>query len=147
MNAEIPSTPAKKPLPSPNPVTQAAHRREVNRQVFLPFAIALIFLLTMGTWLVWANIGTVERWSQIAIILMLVMGLVLGLIILGVTIGLLYVITMVLRTIPPYARIAQDAIVKINQQVKAGSNVSVRPVIEIQKFIAMMDVLLGRRKV
>lgn len=147
MNADYPSPFAKKPLPSPNPVTHAKHRREVNRQVILPFFISAIVFVGVGIWLVWMGIGSVERWSQIAIIFILVLGLVLGLILLSLIIGLIYVTTMVLRTIPPYARIAQDAIEKINQQVKTGSNVSVRPVIEIQKFLAMMDVILGRRKI
>jgi hypothetical protein len=147
MTSEFPSTPTKNPLPAPNPFTQASHRREVKRQVVFPLAIALIIFISIVTWLVWAEIGTVERWSQIAVIFMLFIGLVLGLIFLGVIVGLLYLITMILRTIPPYARMAQDAITKINQQVKAGANVSVRPVIEIQKFLAMVDFLLGRRKV
>jgi predicted PurR-regulated permease PerM len=147
MNADYPPPYTKKPLPSPNPVTRAEHRREVNRQVILPFIISLIVFVGFGIWLAWMGIGSVERWSQIAIIFMLVWGLVLGLIFLIIIIGLMYVTTMVLRTIPPYARIAQDAIEKINQQVKTGSNVSVRPVIEIQKFLAVMDVVLGRRKI
>jgi hypothetical protein len=147
MNPEFPSPPTKKQLPAPNPFTQASHRREVKRQVLLPLTIALVVFLSVGIWLAWAGVGTVERWSQIAVIFMLIIGLVLGLIFLGVIIGLFYLIIMILRTIPPYARMAQDAITKINQQVKAGSNVSVRPVIEIQKFLAMVDVLLGRRKV
>jgi hypothetical protein len=147
MNSEFPASPAKKPLPTPNPFTQASHRREVKRQVVLPLVITLIIFISVVTWLAWAEVGTVERWSQIAVIFMLMIGLVLGLIFLGVIISLFYFVTMILRTIPPYARLAQDAITKINQQVKAGSNVSVRPVIEIQKFLAMVDVLLGRRKV
>jgi len=147
MNADYPSPYTKKPLPSPNPVTRAKHRREVNRQVILPFFISAIVFMGVGIWLAWMGIGSVERWSQIAIIFILVLGLVLGFILLSMIIGLMYVTTIVLRTIPPYARIAQDAIEEINQQVKTGSNVSVRPVIEIQKFLAMMDVILGRRKI
>jgi preprotein translocase subunit SecY len=147
MNSEYPSSPTNKPLPTPNPFTQASHRREVKRQVVLPLGITLFIFISVVTWLAWAGVGTVERWSQIAVIFMLMIGLVLGLIFLSVIIGLFYLITMILRTIPPYARMAQDAISKINQQVQTGSNVSVRPVIEIQKFLAMVDVLLGRRKV
>jgi hypothetical protein len=146
MNADYPSTSTKKPLPAPNPVTQTSHRREVNRQVILPMVVALIVFVSFGTWLVWVGVGTLERWSQIAVIFMLIMVLVLGLILLGVTIGLLYLVAIILRVIPPYARVAQEAIAKIDQQVKAGANISVRPVIEIQKFLAMVDVILGRRK-
>jgi hypothetical protein len=106
----------------------------------------LIVFIGFGIWLAWMDIGSVERWSHIAIIFILLLGLVLGLILFSIIIGLMCMTTMVLRSIPPYARMAQDAIEKINQQVKTGSNISVRPVIEIQKFLTMIDVILGRRK-
>ena len=146
MNSDNPSTPVKKPLPPPNPVTRAAHKREVSRQVILPLVVMLFVMIGVGVLLIWAEIGTAEQWSQIAMIFMLLLGLVLGFILFGLTVGVLYIITQVLRIIPPYARIAQDAIMQINRQVRSGSDISVRPVIEIQKFIAMVDVLLGRQK-
>jgi predicted PurR-regulated permease PerM len=146
MNDNYPPPAKRITLPKPNPATQAAHRREAARQIVLPFVFALILFISVGVWLVWAGVGTVERWAQIAMIFMLLLGFVLGLLLLILAIGVVYLITQVLRTIPPYARLAQDAITKIDQQVKAGADISVRPVIEVQKFIAMVDVLLGRRK-
>lgn len=133
-------------LPTPNPATQGIHRREISRQVILPLVIALIVFIGVGVWLIWNGIGTVERWAQIAMIFMLLFGLALGLLIFSVTVGLLFLITQVLRIIPPYTRLAQDAITKINRGVKTGADISVRPVIELQKFLAIVDVLLGKRR-
>lgn len=146
MDSEYATTQAKKPLPPPNPVTQAAHKREVRRQVLLPLIFVLLALIGIGVWVIWAGIGSAEQWAQIAQIGMLLMGLVLGLILLVIALGVLFLISYVLGIIPPYARVAQDAIRQIDQQVKSGSDIPVKPVIEIQKFIAMMDVLVGRRK-
>ena len=133
-------------LPGPNPATQAAHRREISRQVTFPLVIALIVFIGVGIWLVWSGVGTVERWAQIAMIFMLLIVMVLGLLLFGVAIGLLFLITQVMRVIPPYTRLAQDAITKIDQRVKTGADISIRPIIELQKFLAVMDVLLGRRR-
>ncbi|MGD8458643.1 MAG: hypothetical protein PVF83_19875 [Anaerolineales bacterium] len=146
MNKDHPSMSTQKKNLSSNPITKATHRREINRQVTLPFAFALILIIGIAFWFSWAGIGSIERWSQIALIFILLMGLVLGLIFLVISIGLLYMVTVILRTIPPYAYMAQNAILKIDEQIKSGSNLSVRPVIELQKFLAIMDVILGRGK-
>jgi hypothetical protein len=136
----------RKSLPTPNPATRAAHRREISRQVVWPLVMVLIVFIGVGVWLAWTGVGTVERWSQIAMIFMLLFGLVLGLLVFGVAIGLLFLITQVLHIIPPYTRLAQDAIMKINRRVKTGADISIRPVIELQKFLAVVDTLLGKRK-
>lgn len=136
----------RKSLPAPNPATQAAHRREISIQVTLPLVIALLVFIGVGIWLVWAGVGTVERWAQIAMIFILLIAFILGLVLMGIVIGLLFLIIQVMRVIPPYTRLAQDAITKINQRVKTGADISIRPILELQKFLAVMDVLLGRQK-
>jgi uncharacterized protein involved in cysteine biosynthesis len=146
MDVNHPPSAKRKPLPAPNPETRDAHRREISRQVILPLIIALIIFFGVGAWLIWAGAGTVERWAQIAMIVMILSVIMLGLLVFGLAIGLLFLITQVLRILPPYARLAQDAIMKINHRVKAGADISVRPIIELHKFLAMVDVLLGKRK-
>jgi len=140
-----PST-KRRSLPTPNPETRATHRREISRQVTLPLVMCLIVFISVGIWLILSGVGTVERWSQIAMIFMLIFGLVLGLLILGITIGLLFLISQVLHIIPPYTRLAQDAIMKINRSVKIGADISVRPIIELQKFLAIVDVLFRKSR-
>jgi predicted PurR-regulated permease PerM len=99
----------------------------------------------MVTWLVLSGSGTVEQWSQIATIFVVFLGLVLGFVVLVILAGLVYLIFQILRFLPPYARLTQNAIEKINEQIRSGADISAQPVIQIKSFIAMIDVLLGRK--
>ena len=136
----------KQSLPEPNPETRAAHRREVLRQITLPLIFLLIALIGAGVWVVWAGVGSIERWSQIATIFLILFGLFIGLIVLAVFVALTFIVTQILRILPPYTRVAQDAIEQIDRQVKAGADISVKPVIEVQRFLAVIDVLFKRNK-
>lgn len=147
MSDSIPPQIRGKSLPEPNPATQAAHRREVAWQVMIPFIGALVIFIGIVVALVGTGVGTVEQWAQIAVIFMSFFGLALGLVVLAVLVVLFFVITQVLKLLPPYARVAQDAIMQIDRQIKAGADISVKPVIEVQRFLAMVDVLLGKRKI
>ena len=94
----------------------------------------------------WAGVGSIERWSQIATIFLILFGLFIGLIGLAVFVALTFIVTQILRILPPYTRVAQDAIEQIDRQVKAGADISVKPVIEVQRFLAVIDVLFKRNK-
>ena len=136
--------PPARPLPKPNPVTRAAHRREVLRQVTLPLILFVLGFIALVVWFVLAKVGTVAAWSQIATIFLVLPAMMLSLLLLVVLAGLVYVIAQALHFLPPYARLTQDAIERVNQQVKAGADVSAKPIIQIRSYIAMLDALFGR---
>ena len=73
------------------------------------------------------------------------LGMLLGLILLVILVGLVYLVGRILQLVPPYTRLAQDGIKTIKHQVAAGADISVKPVIKIQSFLAVIDALLGRR--
>ena len=129
----------------PNPATRAAHRREFGKQVLLP--LGLFLLLSIGAMIAAAyfHVGSVERWSQIASILLMLFWMLLGLILLAILGALVYLITKALQLLPLYTRMAQDGIETIRKQVETGSDVTVKPVIKIQSFLAVINALLGRR--
>lgn len=143
--AKFTSSP-KRSLPDPNPETSAAHKREVFRQITLPLIFMLIVIIGVGVWAVWAEVGSIERWSQIATFFLTLFGLFIGLIVLAVFVALTFIVTQILRILPPYTRVALDAIEKIDRQVKIGADISVKPVIEVQRFLAVIEVLFKRNK-
>lgn len=129
-------------LPEPNPVTKKSHQKEILRQVTLPFVIALLGLAALVSALIFYNIGTLGDWARISTIFLIFPLLVFGIIVVVIMGGLAYLINQVLRIIPPYTRLTQQAIDKVNQQVKTGTEISVKPVMQIQSFLAMIDSLL-----
>lgn len=135
----------KKPLPPPNPITKRAYRRDVLRQITLPLILIFIVFIGIVTWLVIANIGTVQEWSSISLILMIFPALLIGLIILSILIAMIFLISYLLKFLPPYARLTQDAINNLEDQIISGADISAKPIIQIQSFMAVIDILLGRK--
>ncbi len=135
----------KKQLPAPNPVTKRAYRRDVIRQITLPLIFVFIVSIAMVTWLVMENIGTIQEWSSISQILLILPALFLGLVVFILFIALIWLVSYLLKSLPPYARLTQDAINNLENQIKSGADISVKPIIQIQSFIAVIDILLGRK--
>ncbi len=133
-------------LPEPNPVTQASHRKEFFRQVWLPFGLFLLLSITAGVLFIVYDVGTVESWSQIATMLLVVTFMVIGLLTLVLLVGLVIAVTYLLRLLPPYTRMAQEGIETIKTQVTKGADITAKPVIQIQSFLAVLDTLFSRDK-
>jgi hypothetical protein len=129
----------------PNPETHASHKREFGKQVLLPLGLFLFLSAGAAGAAVYFQVGSVERWSQIASIFLIIFWMLMGLILLGILGGLVYVVSKLLQLIPPYTRMAQDGIATVRKQVEAGTDITVKPVIKIQSFLAVIDTLLGRR--
>lgn len=133
-------------LPEPNPVTQASHRREFSRQVIVPILLFVLLSIALTVVFVLNDIGTVEAWSQIATIMLVGLWLLGGLILLVLVGALVYMVSSVLKVLPPYTRLTQDAIEKLKTQVEKGAEISAKPVIQIQSYLAMINAIFRRKK-
>ena len=131
--------------PLPNPLTRAAHRKEFRLQVLLPFVLFVLAAAAAVGLMIYYGVGTVERWSQVATIFLVLFWMVIGLLVLVVVIGLIFVISKLLQLLPPYTRMAQDGIETIKRQVESGANITIQPIIKIRSFLAVIDALRGRR--
>lgn len=129
-----------------NPVTHRIHRREVLRQIILPIA-AVLLVAGAGVYLViYYQIGSLEKWAEMASILLIGFIFVVLLIPLVLLVALIYVASQMLRQLPPAARRAQSAIEKVQRQIRSGADITVQPLIQIQSFVAMVESLFGRRR-
>ena len=145
MNNTLPSPNVRRPLPEPNPKTRATHRRDVRRQLTLPIVLLLLLIVVVVAALVYFKVGTIERWSQIATIFLVLFGLIVGLIVLSLLVVVTFLISQLLRALPPYARLTQDAIEKIQDQAIRGADISAKPVIQVKSFLAMIGALFSRK--
>lgn len=132
--------------PKPNPVTRRAHRRQVLRQIALPFALVIVLVAAVVVILVLSGVGDAERWAEISTIFIVLLTLIALLAPLALALGMIYLIAQLLRSLPIYTHQAQQAIERIKSQIRSGSDISVRPLLQIQSFLAMMDTLFGRNK-
>ena len=136
-------------LPPPNPVTARRHRRQFRRQILLPVLLAVVILGGLA-YLFWrSGIGSAARWAEISTIFLLLPLLLIGLVLLALVGGLIYAVGQALKFIPPYTRMAQQAIETIEDRVRVGMDVSARPVLVLREYIAMIerfvDLVTGKR--
>lgn len=132
-------------LPEPNPVTKAAHRRDFFRRVTLPLIVGLLILIGIAIAFILIPVGDVETWSQITSILLIGLTMIGGLLVLAFLGGLVYLVSYLLGILPPYTRMAQDGIEQIQEYAEKGADIPVRPVIQVQSFIAAINALFNRR--
>jgi hypothetical protein len=122
-----------------NPKTKAVHRRDFWVQILLPMLIFIIGFAALIIWLVINKVGTSEIWADITVIVTFLPFLIIGLILLTFSIGLIYLITVINREIPPLTFRTQKAIFKIKGQVGRGADISAMPVIQVRSFLAIID--------
>ncbi|HKJ26326.1 MAG TPA: hypothetical protein VJ965_01705 [Anaerolineales bacterium] len=141
------TTPERKiELPEPNPITRANHQRAFFREVLLPIGLFLLVSITLVVVFIWQGIGTVAAWSQIATIFLIIFWMLLALVLLAVLVGLVYLISYVLKVLPPYARLAQEGIETIQTQVEKGADITAKPVIQIKSFLAVVNAVFRRNQ-
>ncbi len=133
-------------LPEPNPITTAAHRRDFFRRVTLPFIVVLLLMIAAVVVFILVPVGDVETWSQIATILLLGLAMLFGLLAMVLTAVLVYALGYLLRVLPSYTRLAQDGMEKIKTYAARGADIPVKPVIQVQTFIAAINAIFGRGK-
>ena len=133
-------------LPEPNPVTRAAHKRDFFKRVILPFVLGILVLVSLVVAFILIPIGDIETWSQIATIFLIGLWLIFGLIIFLLVGVLVYLVSYVLKVMPSYTRMAQQGIDTIREQATKGADITVKPVIQIQSFLAAVSAVFGRKK-
>ena len=133
-------------LPEPNPITKAAHKKDFFKSVLLPLGLVILVLIALVVTFAIVGFGDIETWSQIATIILVSLWLVFGLILLALVGALVYLVSYVLKVMPSYTRKAQDGIETIRDQTIRGADITVKPVIQIQSFLAAVNAIFGRKK-
>jgi hypothetical protein len=141
-----PPPPARQ-LPERNPVTHQKHRQEVLWQITLPLLLGLASVLAAAILVVIASFQGGEQasvWADISTVWLIIPLLFATLIFLALTAALAFGVTMLLRRLPPYARLVQDFFKTVSYQVRRYSNKAVEPVLKAHGAAAALRSL--RRK-
>jgi hypothetical protein len=139
-----PGAKPRKALPPPNPVTRRRHRVQVRRWIVAPFLAAVVVLGATAGLVITRQLGSVASWAQVALILLELPALALGGVALVLATAAGIAVTQALRLLPPYTSAAQQAVAKVEKQIKAGADISVKPLITIRSYLALVESLFGR---
>ena len=134
-------------LPERNPVTHAAHRREVFWQITFPLILALLILLGLAGFVIYAGFqgsANVSRWADVSLIWLLMPAVFVTLVVLIILTGVVYLVSKLLGVLPGYARLVQNFFYLAQVRIKSIADKAVEPVLKLRSFKAGADVL--RRK-
>lgn len=125
-----------RPKSERNPVTHRIHKLEVFWQITIPLILGVLIVVAFAVAVSLGSTQEVSRWSEISLIWLIIPVLFASLIFLVILAGLVYGVTWVLRNLPPYTRLAQDAVARIGESVIKVADKTVEPVLRIQMFFA-----------
>ena len=132
-------------LPEPNPVTRRKHQREVLWQITAPLVVGLLLLVGMVALLGFNAVVPVSQWAELSTIFLIIPLLILSLVPLALIGTLIYLTIILIPNIPPYARLAQDAIRKVAGYAKQGADMAAEPIILVESLTARLRSLLGKK--
>ena len=113
----------------PNPVTQAAFRRQVRREIYLPIALAVLGIIALIAIVISIGYGTASAWADVALVLLAVPLAVVLVLVMAALVGGIYLIVVLIREVPPVTSGLQDGADRLAGAVRRGSDAAVRPVI------------------
>jgi hypothetical protein len=81
----------------PNPVTQAAFRRQVRREVYLPIALTVLAIVLLVAVVIVVGYGTRSAWADMALVLLAVPVALLLVVLTAVLAGAIYLMLLLIR--------------------------------------------------
>src|SRR4030042_2087101 len=128
-------------VPERNPVTHAKHRREVFWQIILPMLIGLLLVLTVVCIIIFSGTSStseLSRWADVSMIWLILPSLFIALLFLFILIAFTYLISVVLRMTPRYARIIQQYFEIGKNKVSQISDRITAPIVKTRSIWAVV---------
>ena len=138
---------ARLPSPAEHPSVEK-HRRELWTRILIPLLVAVTIIVAIATLTgiaTFHNNGDVERWAAISTIWIVLPIMVAGLMILIIFVGLVYGMARLLQLIPLYTGQAQKFIWRIEGTIKRGTEMAVKPILELEGLIASIGRIFGSK--
>jgi hypothetical protein len=132
-------------LPDPNPVTQDRHRRQTRVQILLPVIGSAVLIGLVAVLVTMASTPTVDRFSDISIIFLIIPTAVVGLVFLAVFGALIFLLARGLKVLPSYARLVQIYLDRITEILKKAADRAADPVLAVEGVVEGVKVLFRRR--
>ena len=122
-----------------NPLTHAAHKREVFWQITLPLLLGILLILAVVGAIIFSVIQPVtdvERWADVPLIWLILPSLFFALLLLAILAGLVFAVSYMFRIIPPYALVVQLYFEQAKSKIEQLLNMSAEPFLRINSLWA-----------
>jgi len=128
--------------PTRNPKTQAAFRRQVRLQIYLPLGFGIVAVAGAGIGLALEGVGTASAWADITLVYLLIVALIAGLIALAGVGALAFGVGWVIARLPGPAMQAQALVARAAGMVRRGAEAGIRPILVTRSAWASVRVAL-----
>lgn len=128
--------------PTRNPKTQAAFRRQVRLQIYLPLGLGILAVGGVGIGLALEGVGTVSAWADITLVYLLIVALIVGLVALAAVGALAFGVGWVIVRLPGPAMQTQVLIARAAGIVRRGAEAGIRPILVTRSAWASVRVAL-----
>ena len=120
-----------------NPQTQAQRRRDTWLQIVAPLALAAVVMLVLLVLVILpGGAGVRGPLADVSLILLIIPALVVGLLGVAVFAGLIYVLALGIRRLPPYFKIGHDYVAQAAGVIQGGANKAAHVVISAREGVA-----------
>ncbi len=126
------------PSDLPNPVTQAAFRRQAWLEIYLPLGFALLIVGVVVVLLARSGVGDASSWADAALVVLILPLLILGLLVLVGLAFLAYGLFQLGGLIPGPARQVQEVFYRAQFDSRRATDLLVSPVIAVRGAVAAL---------
>jgi hypothetical protein len=134
-------------LPHPEHYSYQLHRKQRVTQIILPVVIAALLMVGMIVLLSLVSSnggGDVSRWAAISTIWIIIPIMVVGVIFLAIIIGFIYLMTLLMATLPYYSGRAQDYVYIARGYIIRWADMAVKPIIALGGYLETIRAFLER---
>jgi hypothetical protein len=135
-DGEIPSL-----VPQRNPITYAAHRRQITWQIFIPLGLFILIIIGLAVVAVIADAAGKSLWADISIIYLSFFLMLSAMVILVITTATVYLLYKGLEIIPYKTPQAQAFFFRTERKARAIANQSVEPFLRLSSLKASVQAL------
>jgi hypothetical protein len=122
--------------PQPNPVTQAAHKKQMTWQVYVPLIFCTAILITGAVFAASSGTQQAGKWASASVIFLILPTAAAGMVWLAITGLMIYGMARLLKIIPPFSAKAQNIFNLISLKTTELSNKTVKPVLGVNGLTA-----------
>ena len=126
-------------LESPKPTPQENHRRDMQRQIWLPLVLALLLVIAILALTILAAIrgeGTVSKGSSVSVIYLVIGWMFAGLVNLALLVVSIRLVAKMYRGLPALGQKARGAVEHVNTFAHKAADSAVRPVMQAEGLAA-----------
>lgn len=113
----------------PNPVTQAAFRRQVRREIYLPLTLVVLLIVGLVVLAVGAGYRSAGAWADVVLVALAIPMALALLVLLVVMVGAAFLMARVIGELPSVTVGLQHGVERVSGAVRRASDAAVRPVI------------------